>query len=67
MVVTIYDCGNLAYVGSGQTNWTYIGTSKSSFIDVIFYKRFIILLSISETRSYPSILVIQMILRVKQR
>jgi len=67
MVVAIYHCGNLAYVGSGQTNSIYIGTSKSFFIDVIFYKRFIILLSISETSSYSSILVIRMILQVKQR
>jgi len=38
MVVAIYDCGNLAYVGRGQQNWTYIDTSKSYFIDVMFYK-----------------------------
>ena len=46
MVVAIYDYCNLAYVGRGQQNWTYIDTSKSSFIDVIFYKGLLFALNI---------------------
>jgi len=46
MVVAIYDCGNLTYIGRGQQNWTYIDISKSSFIDVIFYKGMLFALNI---------------------
>jgi hypothetical protein len=30
--------GNIAFIRRGQLFWTYIDTSNSSFIDVIFYK-----------------------------
>ncbi|RHN77129.1 hypothetical protein MtrunA17_Chr1g0151451 [Medicago truncatula] len=65
MVVAIYDSGNLAYIGRGQQNWTYIDTSNLLLLMSYFIKVYY-LLSMSETRSYLSILVIQMILWVKQ-
>ncbi|KAK2458652.1 hypothetical protein QL285_005784 [Trifolium repens] len=48
LVVAIYDgCdGNLAFIRRGQTAWTYVDTSKSSFIDVIFYKGLLFALNI---------------------
>jgi hypothetical protein len=48
LVAAIYDgCGgNLAVIRRGQTVWTYVDTSKSSFIDVIFYKGLLFALNI---------------------
>ncbi|CAJ2630596.1 unnamed protein product [Trifolium pratense] len=50
LVVAIYDGGggNLAFIRRGQTVWTYVDTSKSSFIDVIFYKGMLFALNIRD-------------------
>jgi hypothetical protein len=52
MVAAIYDStvccgdGNLAFMRSGQTFWTYLDTSKSGFCDVIFYKGLLFALNV---------------------